>query len=54
MDKSNAKCQSSNAIWRGRRLLSDRGYRMLIGTCAVFLIVFSCLFAWSRVQKLII
>lgn len=43
----------STAIWRGRRLLSDRGYRMLIGTCAVFLIVFSCLFAWSGVQKLI-
>ena len=43
----------STAIWRGRRLLSDRGYRVLIGTCAVFLIVFSCLFAWSGVQKLI-
>jgi threonine/homoserine/homoserine lactone efflux protein len=43
----------STAIWRGRRLLSDRGYRLLIGACAVFLIVFSCLFAWSGVQKLI-
>jgi threonine/homoserine/homoserine lactone efflux protein len=42
----------SAAIWKGRRLLSDRGYRMLIGTCAVFLIVFSCLFAWSGMQKL--
>jgi threonine/homoserine/homoserine lactone efflux protein len=42
----------SAAIWKGRRLLSDRGYRILIGTCAVFLIVFSCLFAWSGMQKL--
>ncbi len=43
----------SAAIWKGRRLLSDRGYRLLIGTCAVFLIVFSCLFAWSGLQKLV-
>jgi threonine/homoserine/homoserine lactone efflux protein len=42
----------STAVWKGRRLLSDRGYRMLIGTCAVCLIVFSGLFAWSGVQKL--
>ena len=32
----------STAIWKGRRLLSDRGYRILIGTCAVCLIVYSC------------
>lgn len=43
----------SAAIWKGRRLLSDRGYRLLIGTCAVFLIIFSCLFAWSGLQKLV-
>ena len=43
----------SAAIWKGRRLLSDRGYRILIGTCAVFLIAFSCLFAWTGFQKLI-
>ncbi|MBR9987170.1 MAG: LysE family transporter [Desulfosarcina sp.] len=43
----------SAAIWKGRRLLSDRGYRILIGTCAVCLIVFSCLFAWSGMQKLV-
>ena len=43
----------STAIWKGRRLLSDRGYRILIGSCAIFLIVFSCLFAWSGLQKLI-
>jgi len=43
----------SAAIWKGRRLLSDRSYRILIGTCAVFLILFSCLFAWSGMQKLI-
>lgn len=43
----------STAVWKGRRLLSDRGYRILIGTCGVFLITFSCLFAWSGVQKLL-
>jgi threonine/homoserine/homoserine lactone efflux protein len=42
----------STAIWKGRQLMSDRGYRILIGTCAVCLIVFSCLFAWSGMQKL--
>ena len=43
----------SAAIWKGRRLLSDRGYRILIAACAVCLIIFSGLFAWSGVQKLI-
>jgi len=43
----------SIAVWKGRHLLSDRGYRFLIGTCAVFLIIFSCLFAWSGVQKML-
>jgi threonine/homoserine/homoserine lactone efflux protein len=43
----------STAVWKGRQLLSDGGYRILIGTCAVCLIVFSCLFAWSGVQRLI-
>ena len=43
----------STAIWKGRQLLSDRGYRILIGACAACLIVFSCLFAWSGMQKLI-
>lgn len=43
----------STAIWKGRRLLSDRSYRFLIGGCAVFLIVFALLFAWSGIQKLL-
>jgi threonine/homoserine/homoserine lactone efflux protein len=43
----------SAAVWKGRQLLSDRGYRILIGACAVFLIAFSCLFAWSGVQRLL-
>ena len=44
----------SAAVWKGRRLLSDRSYRLLIGPCAIFLIVFSCLFAWSGMQKLML
>jgi len=43
----------SAAVWKGRKLLSDRSYRILIGTCALFLIAFSFLFALSGVQKLI-
>ena len=43
----------SITVWKGRRLLSDRGYRFLIGTCAVCLILFSCLFAWSGIQKML-
>lgn len=41
----------STAIWKGRNLFSDRGYRILIAGCALFLIVFSFLFAWSGVQQ---
>jgi threonine/homoserine/homoserine lactone efflux protein len=43
----------STAVWKGRNLLSDRSYQVLIGSCAFFLLIFSCLFAWSGVQKLI-
>ncbi|BBO77149.1 lysine transporter LysE [Desulfosarcina widdelii] len=43
----------STAVWKGRKLLSDRSYRILIGTCALFLIAFSFLFAFSGVRKLI-
>ena len=43
----------STAVWKGRRLLSDRRYRILIGTCASCLIVFACLFAWSGIHKLV-
>ncbi|WP_319522403.1 LysE family transporter [uncultured Desulfosarcina sp.] len=43
----------SAAVWKGRKLLSDRSYRILIGSCALFLIAFSFLFAFSGVRKLI-
>ncbi len=43
----------STAVWKGRRLLSDRGYRFLIAACAVCLILFSLLFAGSGLQKLV-
>ncbi len=35
----------STAIWKGRRLISDRIYRLLIGGCAIFLLVFAGFFA---------
>ncbi|MEE4357155.1 MAG: LysE family transporter [Desulfococcaceae bacterium] len=37
----------SLAVWRGKAFLSDRAYRYLIGTCAVILVAFSCIFAYS-------
>ncbi|QTA80881.1 Amino acid exporter family protein, LeuE-type [Desulfonema limicola] len=43
----------SAAVYRGRSLLSDRAYQCLIGACAVFLAVFSCLFAYSGFKKFI-
>lgn len=42
----------SLAVWKGKSLLSDRSYRYLIGACAVFLLIFSCFFAYSGVQKM--
>jgi len=43
----------SAGVWRGKNFLSDRAYKILIGACAAFLIVFASLFAYSGVQKLI-
>ena len=43
----------SAGVWRGKTFLSDRAYKILIGACAAFLIVFASLFAYSGVQKLI-
>lgn len=41
----------SIAVGKGRRFLSDRSYRVLIGSCAVFLLVLACWFAWSGMHK---
>jgi threonine/homoserine/homoserine lactone efflux protein len=41
----------SFAVGKGRRFLSDNHYRALIGTCAVFLLLLSCYFAWSGLNK---
>ena len=43
----------STAVWKGKRFMSDRFYRGLIGVCAVFLIVFAGLFGWAGVQRLL-
>ncbi|MDM8537182.1 LysE family transporter [Desulfobacterales bacterium HSG17] len=44
----------SVAVYKGKSLLSDRAYQYLIGACAVFLAVFSCIFAYSGIQKIIV
>lgn len=43
----------SAAVWKGKRFMSDRFYRGLIGACAVFLIVFAGLFGYAGVQRLL-
>ena len=42
----------AGAVDRGRRLLTDRLYRRLIGLCAVFLIGFAGYFAYAGLVKL--
>ena len=42
----------STAVWRGKDFLSDKSYKILIGACALFLVIFSGLFAYSGVQKI--
>jgi threonine/homoserine/homoserine lactone efflux protein len=42
----------AESMQRGRRLLSDRGYRRLIGACAVLLIGFAFFFGWAGVRAL--
>lgn len=42
----------SVALWKGKSLLNDRIYRFLTGTCAIFLVIFACLFAYSGIQKI--
>ncbi len=43
----------SFGIARGRDYLSDKTYRGLIGCCASFLMLFSCYFFWSGLDRLI-
>ncbi len=42
----------SESMHRGRRLLSDRGYRWLVGVCAGLLFVFAVLFGWAGARFL--
>jgi threonine/homoserine/homoserine lactone efflux protein len=41
----------SYTVGKGRQFLNDSHYRALIGTCAVFLLLLACWFAWSGVNK---
>ena len=43
----------SFGIAKGQHLFSSQSYRKLIGGCALFLILFSCWFFYSGVQKLL-
>ena len=43
----------STAAWKGRGFLSDRIYRLMIGSCAVFLVVFAGMFAVSGFRTLL-
>jgi threonine/homoserine/homoserine lactone efflux protein len=43
----------SFGIARGSHLLGDRSYRVLIGTCAVFLVLLSAFFLYSGIGRLV-
>ena len=43
----------SFGVARGRNYFSDTAYRKLIGGCASFLLIFSCYFFWSGIEKLV-
>ena len=43
----------SLGVAKGRKYFSDTVYRRLIGGCASFLVLFSCYFFWSGLEKLI-
>ena len=40
-------------VAKGRRLLTDRIYRGLIGVCATFLAGFACYFAYAGIERLV-
>jgi len=42
------------AVARGRRFLSDRRHRLLVGACAVFLVLFGGYFAFFAWQRLVV
>ncbi len=42
----------SLGVAKGRRFLSDTFYRRLIGGCASFLVIFSCYFFYSGIDKI--
>jgi threonine/homoserine/homoserine lactone efflux protein len=44
-------CLISFGIAKGRRFFSDKLYRRMIGTCAVFLLLFSCWFLYGGIDK---
>jgi threonine/homoserine/homoserine lactone efflux protein len=41
----------SFGVAKGKHLFSNESYRKLIGGCAVFLILFSCWFFYSGIEK---
>ncbi len=43
----------SFGVARGRRFFSDVFYRRLIGCCASFLVIFSCYFFYSGIEKIL-
>ncbi len=43
----------SVGIWKGKSFFSDRAYRYIIGACALFLVVFSGVFAYSGILRII-
>jgi threonine/homoserine/homoserine lactone efflux protein len=44
-------CFVSGTVAYGKRFLSDRGYRVMVGACAVFIVGFGLFFGWRGLEK---
>ena len=40
-------CFVSGTVAYGKRFLNDRGYRIMVGVCAVFIVAFGIYFGWK-------
>ncbi len=43
-------CFVSGTVAYGKRFLSDRGYRIMVGACAVFIVGFGLFFGWRGLE----
>lgn len=44
-------CFVSGTVAYGKRFLTDRGYRIMVGACAIFIVGFGLFFGWRGLEK---